>query len=167
MIGLDGAGKTTILYHLKDGHTVKTVPTVGFNVETVDVSGIRLDVWDVGGQDKLRSLWKHYIQNAKVIVFVVDVADRDRLIVAGDELSHILEDSQLHSALLLIYGNKQDMPEAAKPEEVIEALRLESLSNTWKYQPSIAIQGEGLQEGISWIAEHMSPGGGGRKCSIQ
>ena len=130
---------------------------------------------------------------------MVDVADRDRLIVAGDELSHILEDSQLHSALLLIYGNKQDMPEAAKPEEVIEALRLESLSNTWKYQPSIAIQGEGLQvgdhatwlvfstfvtlnksdthsrltysytlqEGISWIAEHMSPGSGGRKCSIQ
>lgn len=78
---------------------------------------------------------------------MVDVADRDRLIVAGDELSHILEDSQLHSALLLIYGNKQDMPEAAKPEEVIEALRLESLSNTWKYQPSIAIQGEGLQVG--------------------
>jgi GTPase SAR1 family protein len=72
MVGLDAAGKTTILYQLKMGETVKTIPTIGFNVETLDYKGLNFTVWDVGGQDKIRVLWKHYYQNTDGLIFVVD-----------------------------------------------------------------------------------------------
>ena len=60
MLGLDAAGKTTILYKLKLGQDVTTIPTVGFNVETVTYKNVKFNVWDVGGQDKIRPLWRHY-----------------------------------------------------------------------------------------------------------
>merc|ERR1711945_50216 len=62
MVGLDAAGKTTILYKLKLGEVVTTIPTIGFNVETVEYKNISFTVWDVGGQDKIRPLWRHYYQ---------------------------------------------------------------------------------------------------------
>lgn len=49
MLGLDGAGKTTILYKLKVGEVVQSVPTIGFNMETVEFKNIRFSVWDIGG----------------------------------------------------------------------------------------------------------------------
>ena len=79
MVGLDAAGKTTILYQLKMGETVKTIPTIGFNVETLDYKGLNFTVWDVGGQDKIRVLWKHYYQNTDGLIFVVDSNDRERI----------------------------------------------------------------------------------------
>ena len=66
MVGLDAAGKTTILYKLKLGEIVTTIPTIGFNVETVEYKNISFTVWDVGGQDKIRPLWRHYYQNTQV-----------------------------------------------------------------------------------------------------
>lgn len=65
MVGLDAAGKTTILYKLKLGEIVTTIPTIGFNVETVEYKNINFTVWDVGGQDKIRPLWRHYFQNTQ------------------------------------------------------------------------------------------------------
>jgi len=65
MVGLDAAGKTTILYKLKLGEVVTTIPTIGFNVETVEYKNISFTVWDVGGQDKIRPLWRHYYQNTQ------------------------------------------------------------------------------------------------------
>ena len=76
MVGLDAAGKTTILYKLKLGEIVTTVPTIGFNVETVEYKNISFTVWDVGGQDKIRPLWRHYYQNTQGLIFVVDSNDR-------------------------------------------------------------------------------------------
>ncbi|XP_037616714.1 ADP-ribosylation factor 5 isoform X2 [Sebastes umbrosus] len=67
MVGLDAAGKTTILYKLKLGEIVTTIPTIGFNVETVEYKNICFTVWDVGGQDKIRPLWRHYFQNTQVL----------------------------------------------------------------------------------------------------
>ena len=72
MVGLDAAGKTTILYQLKIGEIVKTTPTIGFNVETLDYKNRNFTVWDVGGTDKIRALWKHYYQNTDGLIFVVD-----------------------------------------------------------------------------------------------
>ncbi|KAA8529590.1 hypothetical protein F0562_034310 [Nyssa sinensis] len=72
MVGLDAAGKTTILYKLKLGEIVTTIPTIGFNVETVEYKNISFTVWDVGGQDKIRPLWRHYFQNTQGLIFVVD-----------------------------------------------------------------------------------------------
>merc|ERR1712070_1323269 len=84
MVGLDAAGKTTILYKLKLGEIVTTIPTIGFNVETVEYKNISFTVWDVGGQDKIRPLWRHYYQNTQGVIFVVDSNDRDRVEDAKD-----------------------------------------------------------------------------------
>jgi ADP-ribosylation factor protein 1 len=79
MISLDAAGKTTILYKLKLGEVVTTIPTVGFNVETLELNGLSFTVWDVGGCDKIKPLWRHYFKNCDIIIFVVDSCDRDRI----------------------------------------------------------------------------------------
>ena len=87
MVGLDAAGKTTILYKLKLGEIVTTIPTIGFNVETVEYKNISFTVWDVGGQDKIRPLWRHYFQNTQGLIFVVDSNDRERVDEAREELT--------------------------------------------------------------------------------
>ncbi|XP_010528581.1 PREDICTED: ADP-ribosylation factor 1-like [Tarenaya hassleriana] len=93
MVGLDVARKTTILYKLKLGEIVTTVPTIGFNVETVEYKNISFTVWDVGGQDKISPLWRHYFQNTQGLIFVVDSNDRDRVVEARDELHRMLNES--------------------------------------------------------------------------
>merc|ERR1712146_253479 len=93
MVGLDAAGKTTILYKLKLGEVVTTIPTIGFNVETVEYKNIAFTVWDVGGQDKIRPLWRHYYTNTEGIIFVVDSNDRDRVDEARDELNRMLSEA--------------------------------------------------------------------------
>eukprot|EP00662_Eupelagonemidae_sp_cell21_P044270 gene44270-1976_t len=78
MVGLDAAGKTTILYKMKLGESVMTIPTIGFNVETVEYRNFKFTMWDVGGQDKIRKLWRHYFENTNGVIFVVDCNDRER-----------------------------------------------------------------------------------------
>ena len=107
MVGLDAAGKTTILYKLKLGENVTTIPTIGFNVETVEYKNINFTVWDVGGQDKIRPLWRHYFTNTQAVIFVVDCNDRDRIAEARDELSRMLGEDELQDAVLLVLANKQ------------------------------------------------------------
>lgn len=89
-VGLDAAGKTTILYKLKLGEIVTTIPTIGFNVETVEYKNICFTVWDVGGQDKIRPLWRHYFQNTQGFIFVVDSNDRERIAEAHKELQNMV-----------------------------------------------------------------------------
>ncbi|OZJ05758.1 ADP-ribosylation factor [Bifiguratus adelaidae] len=122
MVGLDAAGKTTILYKLKLGEIVTTIPTIGFNVETVEYKNISFTVWDVGGQDKIRPLWRHYFQNTQGIIFVVDSNDRDRISEARDELTRMLNEDELRDALLLVFANKQDLPNAMNAAEITDKL---------------------------------------------
>jgi len=82
----------------------------GFNVETVEYKNIQFTVWDVGGQDKIRPLWRHYFQNTQGIIFVVDSNDRDRIVEAREELQRMLNEDELRDALLLVFANKQDLP---------------------------------------------------------
>jgi len=107
MVGLDAAGKTTILYKLKLGEIVTTIPTIGFNVETVEYRNISFTVWDVGGQDKIRPLWRHYFQNTQGLIFVVDSNDRDRMHAARDELHRMLNEDELRESVLMVFANKQ------------------------------------------------------------
>ncbi|KER27838.1 hypothetical protein T265_05196 [Opisthorchis viverrini] len=118
MVGLDAAGKTTILYKLKLGEIVTTIPTIGFNVETVEYKNISFTVWDVGGQDKIRPLWRHYFQNTQGwsdlvnlicvgLIFVVDSNDYERIGEAREELSRMLNEDELRDAVLLVFANKQ------------------------------------------------------------
>ena len=127
MVGLDAAGKTTILYQLKMGETVKTIPTIGFNVETLDYKGLNFTVWDVGGQDKIRVLWKHYYQNTDGPIFVVDSNDRDRIEDAAEELKKMLAEEELKDCCVLVMANKQDLNGALAPGEVTDKLGMGAL----------------------------------------
>merc|ERR1711869_117514 len=98
MVGLDAAGKTTVLYKLKLGEVVTTLPTIGFNVETVEYKNIKFTVWDVGGQDKIRKLWRHYYQDTQGVIFVIDSSDRERIQDAAEELHNMLRDDELRNA---------------------------------------------------------------------
>lgn len=91
----------------------------GFNVETVEYKNIQFTVWDVGGQDKIRPLWRHYFQNTQGIIFVVDSNDRDRIVEAREELQRMLNEDELRDALLLVFANKQDLPVCYHPSIVL------------------------------------------------
>merc|ERR1719203_2441127 len=117
MVGLDAAGKTTILFKLKLGEVVTTIPTIGFNVETVEYRNISFNVWDVGGQDKIRPLWRYYYQGTQGLIFVVDSNDRDRVEDARKELNKILDEEEMRDAELLVFANKQDLPNAMPAAE--------------------------------------------------
>ncbi|KAK9453281.1 ADP-ribosylation factor family-domain-containing protein [Dipodascopsis uninucleata] len=156
MLGLDAAGKTTILFRLKLGLKVTTIPTVGFNVESVTYKNIKFNVWDVGGQDKIRPLWRHYYTGTQGLVFVVDSADRKRIKEARDELHRIITDREMKDCLLLVFANKQDLPDAMTPAEVTEVLGLNQLKDRiWYVIPSTARTGEGLAEGLSWLSSNL------------
>ena len=208
MVGLDAAGKTTILYKLKLGEIVTTIPTIGFNVETVEYKNISFTVWDVGGQDevrqccnalqctalhctwlstsrllesplnipvhrpgtspllqdKIRPLWRHYFQNTQGIIFVVDSNDRDRIDDSKDyehsakeELNRMLAEDELREAVLLVFANKQDLPNAMKVQEVTERLGLNKLRDRqWYIQGCSAPTGDGLYEGLDWLSNTLS-----------
>ncbi|KAJ1919080.1 Arf GTPase arf1 [Mycoemilia scoparia] len=156
MVGLDAAGKTTILYKLKLGEIVTTIPTIGFNVETVEYKNISFTVWDVGGQDKIRPLWRHYFQNTQGIIFVVDSNDRERIREAHDELSRMLGEDELSKATLLVFANKQDLPNALSVREITEQLGLTSFPRKWHIQGTCATTGDGLYEGLDWLSNTLS-----------
>ncbi|XP_076468642.1 ADP-ribosylation factor 5 [Babylonia areolata] len=157
MVGLDAAGKTTILYKLKLGEIVTTIPTIGFNVETVEYKNISFTVWDVGGQDKIRPLWRHYFQNTQGLIFVVDSNDRERIEEAREEMNKMLQEDELRDAKLLVFANKQDMPQALPASELQEKLGLQHLRNrTWFLQATCATQGTGLYEGLDWLSTELS-----------
>merc|ERR1711887_117047 len=122
MVGLDAAGKTTILYKLKLGEVVTTIPTIGFNVETVEYKNISFTVWDIGGQDKIRKLWRYYYQGTQGLIFVIDSNDRDRIEDARLELSHMLNEDEMRDAALLVFANKQDLPNSMTAAEITEKL---------------------------------------------
>ena len=156
MLGLDAAGKTTILYKLHIGEVLSTVPTIGFNVEKVQYKNMLFTVWDVGGQEKLRPLWRHYFNNTDGLIYVVDSLDRERIKKARAEFNQIIEDPLMRNSALLVFANKQDMKGAMKPAEVCEALGLHDLKGRqWHVQGSVAIRGEGLYEGLDWLCSAL------------
>ncbi|KAL7224133.1 hypothetical protein ACSBR1_025569 [Camellia fascicularis] len=157
MVGLDAAGKTTILYKLKLGEIVTTIPTIGFNVETVEYKNVSFTVWDVGGQDKIRPLWRHYFQNTQGLIFVVDSNDRERILEARDELHRMLNEDELTDATLLVFANKQDLPNAMNVAEITDKLGLNSIHQRhWYIQSACATSGQGLYEGLDWLSSKIS-----------
>merc|ERR1712087_561037 len=141
------------------GEIVTTIPTIGFNVETVEYKNTSFTIWDVGGQDKIRMLWRHYYQNTMGIIFVVDSNDRERIDDSSgsdnsskEELHRMLAEDELRDAVLLVWANKQDLPNAMSVDEVAKRLGLKQLKNrTWHIQPTCATSGDGLYEGLDWI----------------
>jgi len=158
MVGLDAAGKTTVLNKLKPGEIVTTIPTIGFTVETVQYKKIDFTVWDVGGQDKIRPVWRYSYSNINGLIFVVDSNDRDRIHEATDELQKILKEDELKDVVLLVFANKQDLPGAMSVSEMTEKLGLHSVgARKWYIQSTCATSGDGLDEGLEWLAGNLKP----------
>jgi small GTP-binding protein len=154
MLGLDAAGKTTTLFKLQLGECVVTIPTIGFNVEHVEYKGLDMTIFDVGGQEKIRRLWRHYYQGTGALIYLVDSSDKARMQLAKEELHHILADDAMRDAKLLVYANKQDLPHACSAAEVADKLGLMGMrARKWHIQACCAATGDGLYEGLDWLAD--------------
>ncbi|GAB5353348.1 hypothetical protein AAMO2058_000029300 [Amorphochlora amoebiformis] len=156
MLGLDAAGKTAVLYKLRLGTTPQTIPTMGFNTEAIAYKNYEFRIWDVGGQDRIRTLWDYHLDGARVVIFVVDSADRARLPKARMELHRLMKDERLKQAHLLVYANKQDQANAISAKNLATQLNLEAIRNrSWYLQGSCARTGEGLYEGLDWLVSEL------------
>ncbi|KAK7495901.1 hypothetical protein BaRGS_00012891 [Batillaria attramentaria] len=160
-LGLDGAGKTSILFKLKQNEFVNTIPTIGFNVETVEYKNFKFTIWDVGGQHKIRPLWKHYYFNTQAVIFVLDTSNRERLTEAQNELVKLVQEKELKEASLLIFANKQDVEDHASIEEITEQLGLLKMccNRSWHLQGCSAKTGDGLGDGLEWLSRQMVAAG--------
>ena len=135
----------------------RVAPPPGFNVETVEYKNISFTVWDVGGQDKIRPLWRHYYQNTQGLIFVVDSNDRDRVDNARDELHRMLNEDELRESILLVFANKQDLPNAMSAAEMTDKLGLNGLRHRqWYIQACCATTGDGLYEGLDWLSATLT-----------
>nr|XP_061839510.1 ADP-ribosylation factor-like protein 1 isoform X2 [Nerophis lumbriciformis] len=156
ILGLDGAGKTTILYRLQVGEVVTTIPTIGFNVETVTYKNLKFQVWDLGGQTSIRPYWRCYYSNTDAVIYVVDSSDRDRMGISKSELVAMLEEEELKKAILVVFANKQDMDQAMTPTEVANALGLPALKDRkWQIFKTSATKGTGLDEAMEWLVDSL------------
>jgi len=136
-----------------------TIPTIGFNMETLQYKNIKFQVWDLGGQTTIRPYWRCYYPNTDAIIFVVDSADTERLNIAKKELQGMLQEEELKDTILLVFANKQDQPGALKAPQISEALGLLELTDRqWSIQETSAVQGHGLFEGFDWLATCIKGG---------
>ena len=156
-IGLDAAGKTTILYQLKLGELVTTVPTVGYNKETIEHGSVNFTAWDVGVGDKTRryyqSLLRHYYQSTKAVVFVIDSHDRERYREAVDVLQKTISDEELRDVPIVILANKQDLSDVMNREEILNDLMTNTYltGRKWEVFAVSGTLGQGLVEGLDWL----------------
>lgn len=105
---------------------------------------------------KIRPLWRHYFQNTQGLIFVVDSNDRERVVEAERELHNMLNEDELRDAVVLVFANKQDLPNAMTAAELTDKLRLNSLHNRkWYIQATCATQGNGLYEGLDWLSKEL------------
>ncbi|KAJ3193360.1 ADP-ribosylation factor-like protein 2 [Irineochytrium annulatum] len=158
MLGLDNAGKTTILKRI-NGEDVNTIsPTLGFNIKTLEHEGFKLNIWDVGGQKSIRSYWRNYFEQTDGLVWVVDSADRpDRLEDCKNELKALLQEERLAGASLLIFANKQDLESALTKEQISQVLELDNIqTHHWHIESCSAMTGDNLLSGMDWIVSDIA-----------
>jgi ADP-ribosylation factor 1/2 len=143
------------MWRLSRSDPIVTIPTIGFNVETISFQGIVITAWDVGGRSKMRTLWRHYYQKTEGIVFVIDSNDIDRIQDAAEELERLLAEDELLGVPVLIFANKSDLPSARSPEEILKSLKLDSTPRKFQIFKSIATTGDGLKDGMKWLTTAM------------
>lgn len=157
ILGLDNGGKTTVLKKLNGEEIDEIAPTLGFNIKTLEYKGMKLNMWDVGGQKSLRSYWRNYFEQTDGVIWVVDSADVDRMDVCKRELSSLLMEERLAGASLLVLANKQDLPSSASSEEIEQLLGLRHLkSHHWSIFACSAVTGDNLVEAINWLCSDIS-----------
>ncbi|XP_068810445.1 ADP-ribosylation factor-like protein 14 [Struthio camelus] len=151
MLGLDSAGKSTLLYKLKYNNVFQTIPTIGFNVDMIETErDFALTFWDVGGQQKMRLLWCNFLENTDGLLYVVDSSDKQRLEESKKEFELILKNEFIKNVPVVLLANKQDLPGALNAEEVTRRFNMKKYCSdrNWYVQPCCAITGEGLSEAL-------------------
>ena len=155
ILGMQNAGKTTILYRLSLGQLVQTTPTIGSNVEEISYNNVKLQAWDLGGQESTRSVWDVYFVNTDAIIYVIDTHDTNYE-ESKNQFYKLLENEALKNAVILIYANKQDLAGAKKVNEIVQIYELDSITNhIWHIQPCSAQTGEGLITGMKWLSDQL------------
>eukprot|EP01118_Nematostelium_gracile_P017179 TRINITY_DN7255_c0_g1_i1.p1 TRINITY_DN7255_c0_g1~~TRINITY_DN7255_c0_g1_i1.p1 ORF type:complete len:184 (+),score=39.28 TRINITY_DN7255_c0_g1_i1:50-601(+) len=156
LLGLDNAGKTTLLYKLKYGSIRLVIPTQRAQLEELTVGNVTFRAWDIGGHIQVRSLWKDYFFEADAVIFLVDTADRERITESKQELQALLNDTNLSKSIFLILGNKTDLDDALSYKELIEGLELQSIlterENVKLFQCSL-VEGTGYDQGFKWLSD--------------
>uniref|UniRef100_A0A8C3QAZ3 ADP-ribosylation factor-like protein 6 n=1 Tax=Geospiza parvula TaxID=87175 RepID=A0A8C3QAZ3_GEOPR len=149
LLGLDNAGKTTLLKRLASEEVSTITPTQGFNIKSVQSHGLKLNVWDIGGQRSIRPYWKKYLGSTDLLV-------SGAKFVSWQELAELTEDESLTGVPLLVFANKQDLVTAAPAAEIAEGLSLHTYRDReWQIQACSALSGEGVQDGMNWISSQI------------
>jgi len=156
LLGLDNAGKTTILKALANEEHLTTTPTQGFNIKTVSTKeGFKLNVWDIGGQETIRAYWKNYYENTDILIYVIDSADQKRFEESGVCLMELLEEEKLNGVPVLIFANKQDLMGAAKQDQIMKDMGLTDIKDRkMQVQACSATTKQGLEDGLKWIGQN-------------
>eukprot|EP00199_Chlamydomonas_sp_CCMP681_P003395 CAMPEP_0119101052 /NCGR_PEP_ID=MMETSP1180-20130426/190_1 /TAXON_ID=3052 ORGANISM="Chlamydomonas cf sp, Strain CCMP681" /NCGR_SAMPLE_ID=MMETSP1180 /ASSEMBLY_ACC=CAM_ASM_000741 /LENGTH=177 /DNA_ID=CAMNT_0007085091 /DNA_START=55 /DNA_END=588 /DNA_ORIENTATION=+ len=152
VLGLDNAGKTTILRCLSDEDITTITPTQGFNIKSLTRDGFNLKIWDIGGQKSIRPYWRNYFDSTDALIYVIDSSDTKRMPESGTELDMILQEEKMHGVPLLVFANKQDLVGAMTADEIADELNLVGIRDRpWQIQACSATQKEGLSEGMEWL----------------
>jgi small GTP-binding protein len=154
VVGINSAGKTSLVYRLKFGQEILTVPTVGYQVEPVKLQStdrLVFDMIDIGGASPIRSLWKQFFHKCDAIIYVVDAANRTRMEEAAREFERIRREKDCRRVPILVFANKQDLPNAANVHEVCKVFQMMQDTNKCHVQPCCARDGTGVNEGMNWL----------------
>eukprot|EP01105_Mastigella_eilhardi_P028316 TRINITY_DN924_c0_g1_i3.p1 TRINITY_DN924_c0_g1~~TRINITY_DN924_c0_g1_i3.p1 ORF type:complete len:187 (-),score=60.84 TRINITY_DN924_c0_g1_i3:75-611(-) len=156
LLGLDNAGKTTILKRLSNEDVKHVRTTQGFNVKSIHHDNYKINVWDIGGQQQIRQYWKNYFDGVNAMVYVIDSADETRLAESGDELSKLLQEEKLSGIPVLIFANKMDLANAMPPKQIAELLQLHLIrEHAWEIKNCSAKDGTGLEDGLRWLVDKL------------
>mmetsp|Transcript_11411 Transcript_11411/g.20838 ORF Transcript_11411/g.20838 Transcript_11411/m.20838 type:complete len:188 (+) Transcript_11411:257-820(+) len=160
ILGLDNAGKTTILRKFSGEPIDKIEPTLGFNIKSLDHRGYTLNVWDVGGQKSIRAYWRNYFESTDGLIWVVDSADRARMELCRQEMLELLQQERLAGASLMILANKQDIEGAMDASEIAKVLELDTNNKFehrhWSIFGCSAVTGAGLVDAMDWMVEDIA-----------
>mmetsp|Transcript_3163 Transcript_3163/g.7313 ORF Transcript_3163/g.7313 Transcript_3163/m.7313 type:complete len:188 (+) Transcript_3163:47-610(+) len=165
LVGLVGSGKTTMLHSLQAGEVCMDIPTIGFNVETLEIRGGMMNItsilaWDVGGPDRIRGLWRRYYADVDGLVFMADSSDRHRVDDAREQIQFILREEELLGKPLLVFANKQDLPNVMTVAELVDKLSLNQIGERrWFIQESVAMEGKGINDGLEWLSRQFDCNG--------
>ncbi|KAF5195170.1 Adp-ribosylation factor [Thalictrum thalictroides] len=163
ILGIDKAGKTTLLEKLKALYSNleglppdRIVPTVGLNIGRIEASKEKLVFWDLGGQVGLRTIWEKYYEEAHAVIYVIDAACPSRFEDSKSALEKILRHQDLLGAPLLIVANKQDLAGAVSAEELARYLDLKELDERlYMFEAVSTYDGTGIKDGVDWLVEVM------------
>ena len=167
-LGLDNAGKTTLLHMLKENRVQAHVPTLHPNTGELIIGNIKIKTFDLGGHETARRLWQDYFTTVDGVVYLVDAVDRGRFPEAKRELDALLTSDELQDVPFLVLGNKIVMPTAASEEELKYALGLMDTYGKDKgpdanstvrpielYMCSV-VRRMGYSDGFKWMSQFLS-----------